>query len=158
MREKERYLLHQDKKIPKHCVKHKLHITKVMFLCAVARPHFNPCSNSWWDSKLGIWTIGDWELAKWKSKNRPKGTLVWKTRLLLRKFIMIYSFPSSFHPSWRNGLGGTCCQGKFSFIKMGQKITLVVMTSYSMTCSSRIASMQHSALKQQTRLMSIYWI
>ena len=30
MREKERYLLHRDEKIPKHCVKHKSHITKVM--------------------------------------------------------------------------------------------------------------------------------
>ena len=59
MREKETYLLHQDKKNPQHCVKHKLHIAKIMFLCAVARPHFNPCSNSWWDGKLGIWPIGD---------------------------------------------------------------------------------------------------
>ena len=40
---------------------------------------------------------------------------------------MIYSLPSSFCPSWRDGLGGTGCQGKFSFNKTGQKITLVVM-------------------------------
>ena len=78
-----------------------------MFLCAVARPRFNPCSNSWWDGKLGIWSIGDWEPAKQKSKNRPKGTLVWKKRLLLRKYIGIYLFPNSFHPSWRKGLEGT---------------------------------------------------
>ena len=50
-----------------------------MFLCAVVRPCFNPCSNSWWDSKLGI---GDWELAKQKSKNRPRGTLVWKNKIV----------------------------------------------------------------------------
>ena len=53
-----------------------------MFLCAVARPHFNACSNSWWDSNLGIWSIGDWEPAKQKSKNRPKGTLVWKNKVV----------------------------------------------------------------------------
>ena len=37
----------------------QLHITKLMFLCAVVRPHFNPCPNSWWDGKLGIWPIGE---------------------------------------------------------------------------------------------------
>ena len=56
-----------------------------MFLCAVARPHFNPCSNSWWDSNLGIWPIGDWEPAKQKSKNRPKGTLVWKNKVVTKE-------------------------------------------------------------------------
>ena len=54
-----------------------------MFLCAVARPHFNPCSNSW--CKLGIWPIGDWEPVKWKSKNRPKGTLVRKTKIVTKE-------------------------------------------------------------------------
>ena len=56
-----------------------------MFLCAVVRPHYNPCSHSWWDGKLGIWPIGDWELAKWKSKNRPKGTLVWKNKVVTKE-------------------------------------------------------------------------
>ena len=56
-----------------------------MFLCTVARPHFNPCSNSWWDGKLGIWPIGDWEPAKWKSKDRPKGTLVWKNKVVTKE-------------------------------------------------------------------------
>ena len=55
-----------------------------MFLCAVARPRFNPCSNSWWDSKLGIWPIGDWEPAKQKSKNRPKGMLVWENKIVTK--------------------------------------------------------------------------
>ena len=85
MREKERYLLHQDKKNPKHCVTHKSHITKVMFLCAVVRPHFNTCFNSWWEGKLGIWPIGDWEPAKRKSKNRPKGVLVWKNKIVTKE-------------------------------------------------------------------------
>ena len=51
-------------KNPKGCIKHKLHIAKVMFLCAVVRPQYNPCAESWWDGKLGIWPIGDWEPAK----------------------------------------------------------------------------------------------
>ena len=83
--EKECYLLLSDKKNPKHCVKHKSHITKVMFLCAVARPCFNPSANSWWDGKLGIRPIGDWEPAKWKLKSRPKGTLVWKNKTVTKE-------------------------------------------------------------------------
>ena len=85
MREKEWYLLHRDEKNPKRCVKHKSHITKVMFLCAVVRPHFNTCSNSWWDSKLGIWPIGDWEPVKRKLKNRPKGMPVWKNKIITKE-------------------------------------------------------------------------
>ena len=55
-----------------------------MFLCVVARPCFNPSANSWWDGKLGIWPIGDWEPVKRGSKNRPKGTLVWKNKTVTK--------------------------------------------------------------------------
>ena len=65
---KERYLLLLEEKNPKPCIKHKSHITMVMFLCAVACPRFNPSANSWWDGKLEIWPIGDWEQGKCKSK------------------------------------------------------------------------------------------
>ena len=85
MREKEKYLLHHGEKNPKRCVKHKSHIMKVMFLCAVARSRFNTSLNCWWDGKLGIWPIGDWEPAKWKSKNQPKGTLVWKNKIVMKE-------------------------------------------------------------------------
>ena len=64
--EKECHLLLSDEKNPMHCIKHKSHITKVMFPCAVVRPCFNPSANSWWDRKLGIWPIGDWEPARWR--------------------------------------------------------------------------------------------
>ena len=53
-----------------------------MFLCAIACPCFNPSANSWWDGKLGIWPIGDWEPVKRASKNWPRGTLVWKNKLV----------------------------------------------------------------------------
>ena len=56
-----------------------------MFLCAVACPRFNPSANSWWDSKLGIWPIGDWEPVKHKSKNRLRGTLVWKNKAMTKE-------------------------------------------------------------------------
>ena len=79
-RQRERYLLLPEEKNPKQCVKSKSHIIKVMFLCAVARPRFNTSANSWWDGKLGIWPIGGWEPAQRASKNRPRGTLVWKNK------------------------------------------------------------------------------
>ena len=82
---KERYLLLPEEKNPKHCVKHKSHITKVMLMCAVARPHYSPCAKCWWDGKLGIWPIGKWEPAKEMSKNRPKGTLVWKNKMVTKE-------------------------------------------------------------------------
>ena len=56
-----------------------------MFLFGVVCPHFNPCVNSWWDGKLMIWPIGDWEPAKIGSKNRPKGTLVWKNKAVTKE-------------------------------------------------------------------------
>ena len=59
--EKERYLLLLEEKNPKWCIKHKSHITKLMFLCAIAHPRFNPSANSWWDDKLGLlarWCLG----------------------------------------------------------------------------------------------------
>ena len=37
--QKERYLLLLEEKNPKWCIKSKLHITKVMFLCAILHPH-----------------------------------------------------------------------------------------------------------------------
>ena len=69
----------------KHCVKHKSHITKVMFLYAAARPRFNTSLNAWWDGKLGIWPIGDWEPAQRKLKNRPKGMPVWKNKIVTKE-------------------------------------------------------------------------
>ena len=78
--QKERYLVLPGEKNPKRCVKSKSHIPKVMSLCAVACPCFNPSANSWWDKKLRIWPIGDWEPAKRASKIQPRGTLVWKNK------------------------------------------------------------------------------
>ena len=82
---KERYLLLPEEKNPKCCVKHKSHITKVLFLCPVACPRLNHSANSWWDRKLGIWPIVDWEPVKHKSKNRPRRTPVWKSKAVTKE-------------------------------------------------------------------------
>jgi len=77
-RDGECYLLAEGEELP-HCTcKHKSHITKVMFLCAQARPRWDHHTNSMWDGKIGIWPVGRWEPAQRSSRNRPRGTLVWK--------------------------------------------------------------------------------
>ena len=53
-------------------------------MCAIACPRFNPYANSWC-GKLRIWPIGDWELVKCKSKNRLRGTLVWRNNVVTKE-------------------------------------------------------------------------
>ena len=130
--EKERYLLLLEEKNPQWCVKHKSHIIKVMFLCAVTHPRFNPSANSWWDGKLGIWPIGDWELAKCKFKNRPREHWCGRIKQLLKRFIESYLYPSCFWLSWRNGPGQTGFQENFLYNNTVQNAILVRTTMSSM--------------------------
>jgi DNA-binding transcriptional regulator YhcF (GntR family) len=77
-RDGERYILAPDEQIPVRHTKHKGYILKVMFLCAKARPRWDPTKREMWDGKLGIWPIGAYTIAKRTSKNRPAGTQEWK--------------------------------------------------------------------------------
>ena len=61
-------------------VQHKSFLTKIMFLCAVARPRYNMSKNTWFDGKIGIWPIGKWEPVKRSSKKCAKGMPVWKNQ------------------------------------------------------------------------------
>ncbi|VEU43698.1 unnamed protein product [Pseudo-nitzschia multistriata] len=63
---------------PKSTSKSKNHMTKVMFLCATARPRWDTNNCAWFDGKIGIWPFVVKEPAKRSSVNRPKGTLVTK--------------------------------------------------------------------------------
>jgi hypothetical protein len=74
----EGYLLCLDEEPPERHVKHKGYIGKVMFLCAQARPRWNPHTNTQWDGKIGIWPIGNYTTAKRNSKHRPAGTTEWE--------------------------------------------------------------------------------
>ena len=80
----QRFIIAADEEEPYRHVQHKNFMTKVMFLCAVARPRYDTNKNAWFDGKIGIWPIGKWEPAKRKSKNRAKGTPVWKNQLINR--------------------------------------------------------------------------
>jgi hypothetical protein len=61
---------------PERSVQNKQHITKVMFLCAVARPRFGDTGNCTFDGKIGMWPIISREPARRNSANRPRGTIV----------------------------------------------------------------------------------
>lgn len=76
----QRYYLLPDNKeeVPHRTCIHKSHITKVMFLAAVARPRYCPHVNQAFDGLIGIWPFVTCEEAKRDSKNRKKGTLVTK--------------------------------------------------------------------------------
>ena len=78
----QRFIIAADKEEPYMHVQHKSFLTKLMFLCAVARPRYDTNKNAWFDGKIGIWPIGKWEPAKRSSKKRAKGTPVWKNQLI----------------------------------------------------------------------------
>ena len=61
-----------------YTTRHKSHIEKVMFLCAVARPRYDYHTRHVWDGKIGIWPVGRIVPAARNSRNRPAGTPVWK--------------------------------------------------------------------------------
>lgn len=69
-----------------------------MFLCAQARPRWNPETNSWWDGKLGIWPIGHKKRAERNSVNRAAGTWVWEneniTQEVYRKLLIEKLLPA----------------------------------------------------------------
>lgn len=71
----QKFYLCNDEPDPHRCTKHKSHIDKVMFLCAVARPRFDAAGNCTFDGKLGVRAFVEEVAAKKKSKNRGRGTL-----------------------------------------------------------------------------------
>ena len=157
-RQRERYLLLPEEKNPKRCVKSKSHITKVMFLCAVACPRFNTSANSWWDGKLGIWPIGGWEPAQRASKNRPRGTLVWKNKPVTKGVIESYSFLSCCQQLLKNGRGRTGYRERFGFSKTEPKVILTQMIK-SLEKQYKIRnSMRDCTRKRRTRQMLTYLI
>ena len=80
----QRFIIAADEEEPYRHVQHESFLTKIMFLCAVARPRYNTRRNAWFDGKIGIWPIGKWEPAKRSSKKRAKGTPVWKNQCITR--------------------------------------------------------------------------
>jgi hypothetical protein len=72
---KKRFYLLPDEDIPYRPLKHKSHITKVMFLAAVARPRWDWATNTQFGGLLGIWPFVEQRAAQRSSRNRPAGTM-----------------------------------------------------------------------------------
>ena len=78
------FIIAADEEEPYRHVQHKSFLTKIMFLCAVARPRYDTRRNTWFDGKIGIWPIGKWEPAKRSLKKLAKGMPVWKNQCITR--------------------------------------------------------------------------
>ena len=68
------YYLTPEEKAPAQKVHHKKHISKVMFLCTVARPML--ANGRYTDGKVGCWPVGELKQQQKVSKNAAAGT--WK--------------------------------------------------------------------------------
>ena len=84
MKDGQCFIITADEEEPYRHVQHKSFLTKIMFLCVVARPRYDTNKNTWFDGKIGIWPIRKWEPAKQSSKKRPKGMPVWKNQCITR--------------------------------------------------------------------------
>ena len=84
LKENQRYILAPGEKLPHLTVQSKNKLPKVMFLSAIARPRYLPHEKKWFDGKIGMWPIGYYEPAKRASKNRPAGTLEFKSVIVDR--------------------------------------------------------------------------
>ena len=96
----------EEEATPHRTIRHRSHIPKVMFLCAQARPRWDPHRNAMWDGKLGLWPIGHWAPAQRSSVNRPAGTMVWQdesvTKEVYRRLLLEKVFPA-IKEAWPRG-------------------------------------------------------
>ena len=77
------FIIAADEEEPYRHVQHKLFLTKIMFLCAVASPRYDTNKNTWFDGKIAIWPM-KWEPAKRSSKKHAKRMPVWKNQCITR--------------------------------------------------------------------------
>ena len=76
----QRYYLRDGEDAPVSSVQHKSHITKVMFLAAVARPRRDTVNNRNFDGKIGIFPFTRQVAARRNSRHRAAGTM--ETRMV----------------------------------------------------------------------------
>ena len=64
-----------DEEVPIRRTRNRTYVGKELFLCAQARPRWDPHRNANWEGKLGIWPVGTF----WMRTRGPQtGTLVWE--------------------------------------------------------------------------------
>nr|GMD52360.1 Transposase, Tc1-like protein [Ipomoea batatas] len=96
---RKKYYLLPEEEEPYRTCKSKKSITKVMFLCVVARPRFDLERNEMFDGKIGMLPFVYKEAAKRGSKNREAGTLETKpiesvNKEVTRKWLIDYVLPA----------------------------------------------------------------
>ena len=75
----QKYYLFDGENEPERFVQHKAHVTKVMFLAAVARPRWDSSRNCFFDGKIGFLPLVEQVPAQRSSRNRPARSLETKT-------------------------------------------------------------------------------
>ncbi|KAF0707190.1 hypothetical protein AaE_013731 [Aphanomyces astaci] len=93
-----RYYLWSDEAVPTRKCRSKKHITKVMFLTAVARPRYDARNKRMWDGRIGMWPFVKTRPALRSSKNRKRGDDVTEpftvTRDVYRSFLIDKVIPA----------------------------------------------------------------
>jgi hypothetical protein len=84
-KEVHRYILAAGEGAPHRTVAHKTYIPKVMFCAANARPRWDAGRNQQFDGKVGMWPIASQVPAQRSSRNRPRGTLEWKSHSMTKQ-------------------------------------------------------------------------
>jgi len=69
---------------PERNTQSKKIIPKIMFLCAAARPRFDTSKSQYFDDKIGLWPLIHQVPAARNNKNRSKGTLITKPKIVDR--------------------------------------------------------------------------
>ncbi|ETV64045.1 hypothetical protein H257_19013, partial [Aphanomyces astaci] len=73
---KGKFYVYDDETLPHRQSKSKRFITKLMFLCAVARPRYDVSIRRMFNGKIGMWPFVVKAPAQRNSKNRPRGTML----------------------------------------------------------------------------------
>jgi hypothetical protein len=95
-----------EEEMPTRTCRHKSHISKVMFVCAQARPRHDPATGRMWDGKIGMWPVGRWAPATRGSVNRPAGTMVWHDESVdkdVYRSIVLYKIVPAIQDKWPRG-------------------------------------------------------
>ena len=67
-----------DEVVPERNAQNRDHLIKVMFLCAIARPCYNPAGQCTFNGKIGMWPFAEQGVAQRTSRNRERGAPVTK--------------------------------------------------------------------------------
>jgi len=93
-----RVYLAADEEIPELDTINKDHITKVMFLCAIARPRFDENGQCIFDGKIGMWPFVERVEAQRTTVNRPRGTMLTRpvncTKVRYRRMLVDHVLPA----------------------------------------------------------------